>query len=1039
MSRAESISNHVNVRILGATEITVGSRRVGFRTEALFALALYLTTRAGERVPREDVLEIFWPDGRDEARRHSMRQMMYRLRLKGVEFDEDRDTIQIDPSKVLSDLRRCLDPSWPDSANPADVEAGLNLGPVFSDRLPRPFLDWFEGVRDEVRHQSRKAAMRLIANSRSQGRWADLDRWGKAVLTSDPLNEEATLARAEAAAMSGAKSRALEILDGYIAEIGEAETPVAKPARQLRKRIAERRMSWRPVGPREVTLIGREEEMSALTQAVESALQGRSRSLLLVGPSGYGKSRLLAESREYAAIRGARCVAVRAEAVSTSHPWSMFRELARALSSQPGAAGTDPKDMETIRALLRDDNAPKALSLGPALSMQDIRRCLLSLALAVADEARTLLTIDDIHNCDELSLESIGTLFVGLQNSGCVCIAAGRPGTVARLSSLHSGPRVRTVQLPPLTAASCRELAEATALAHNREIPLDEMAGIVRRCGGHPLFARELALTPVREGSSSTLPDSLADLVQQSLASQPQNALEVLRAVVLLADTATAARVRQVTGQAPDAFVSVLDTLSREGLVHLDHARALTLHDCWREAVLSAIPDAACAALALQCASVLSDGSETPTAYVHLLIARLYGLAGETERQVHHLLQSVDGLIAAGLYDSAVQTIQSLSGLGDASSVARFRVRECLCLLGLGRPAEATHLAESVWRSRLLQTARDVSEHVLAVCVAADCHIRLDRADHGPAQELLSVARNSSLLAEDRARACLWGIRMASNTEGGDGFTEFAAIARSLRDLGLGSPHAALVELIFAAEAGTAEDIAAAHERVRQVEQSQLTIWDRCLFLRCCAHAHRISGAYGEAAATAGSAFELATLYGLDYSARLSAELLCNIHLDFGRTDQATDWYHRLQATSESAIASTVSAIGHTRDRLDFSLGNVAAIESRIDDRLAVIKEIGSTQGRASELALAAAVLAQSGRFRDAMPLLESALAALTRFIGRQAADFAMDACLAAARSCGIPERAVGLARQHLHERATTRGLSVAPGFQELNSLPLAG
>ena len=63
----------VRVRVLGATEITVGHRRVGMGTELLFALALYLTTRAGERVPRDEVLELFWPTGAEDDRRHALR------------------------------------------------------------------------------------------------------------------------------------------------------------------------------------------------------------------------------------------------------------------------------------------------------------------------------------------------------------------------------------------------------------------------------------------------------------------------------------------------------------------------------------------------------------------------------------------------------------------------------------------------------------------------------------------------------------------------------------------------------------------------------------------------------------------------------------------------------------------------------------------------------------------------------------------------------------------------------------------------------
>lgn len=1035
MARAKPVSDHVTVRVLGASEITVGTRRIGMSTEALFALALYLTTRAGDRVPREEVLETFWPGGEEEPRRHALRQMLYRLRQKGFAFDEDGDCLRLDPAKVESDLRACLSPTWPESATASGIEAALNVGPTFSARQPAAFLEWFDGLRDEVSHQARRAAMHMIAAARSQGRWADLDRWGRAVLATDPLHEEATLARAEAAAMTGAKTLALEILDGYLAELGEVDASVGKPAQVLRKRIAERRASWLPAGPREVALIGREEEMSVLTQAVESALLGKSRSVLLVGPSGYGKSRLLAEAREYAALRGVRCVAVRAEAIAALHPLALVRELARALSSRPGAAGTDPKEMERVRALIREDVLPASLSFGPATTLDAIKSCLLSLTAAVTEEAPLLITVDDAHLCDELSADVIGELLLGLQNARCTCICAGQVGAASRATQQGANLSIRNVVLLPLSSDSCRSLAQATALAHNREISADLLAYIARRSGGHPLFARELALSPIREHTATDLPASLADLVAKSLAAQSTEALKVLRAIALLADSATSSRVRMICGSDPAKFTSTVESLARDGLVQLDQNRALVLHDCWRDAILASMPEATRASLALECAETLADTATGPTENVHFLIAQLFSAAGETDRATRHLLQSIDGLLSAGLYDLALNTVRSLSRGLATTSDARLRAREALCLLGTGAPAGALALASSVWRSRILQSADLANEHVLAVCVAADCHIRLDRADSGPAAELLGIARNEDIPPEDRVRACLWGIRMVSNSDRVGRFVEFFEISNALSSILPSSPHAALVGLIFAAEAGTAEDIASAHQRVSQVDFSGLSIWDRCLLLRCCAHAHRIAGSLAEAVETASAAYELAVAHDSDYAARLASELLCNTMLDYDRIREAELWFDRLSSTPDASIASTKSAIGHTRDRLDYARGNLVALAGRVADRLTIISDIGNTHGRASELALAAVVLAQSGNPHDALPLLQSAMSAAARFIGRQAADFAVEMCLAAAATCAADDAATTLARQHIKLRAIDRGLNIATAFKHLREL----
>ena len=127
MARAHPKPDHVRVRVLGASEITVGSRRVGMSTEALFALALFVTTRAGERLTRAEVLETFWPGSEEEARRHALRQMLYRLRQKGFRFAEEGEHLYLEAELVDSDVRACTSASWPESASAEAVEAAHKL------------------------------------------------------------------------------------------------------------------------------------------------------------------------------------------------------------------------------------------------------------------------------------------------------------------------------------------------------------------------------------------------------------------------------------------------------------------------------------------------------------------------------------------------------------------------------------------------------------------------------------------------------------------------------------------------------------------------------------------------------------------------------------------------------------------------------------------------------------------------------------------------------------------------------------------------
>ncbi|HET8771497.1 MAG TPA: hypothetical protein VFM71_10995, partial [Gemmatimonadaceae bacterium] len=253
-TRDEGGGEMITVRALGASEIRIGRKRIPLGAEVVFALGLYLCTRAGERLTRDELCEVFWGDGRDAAGRHSLRQMLYRLRRHGLTLDEDGEELYLDPARVDSDLNEALEETWVTSAEPSAIEAATSLVPGFTRHISARFQDWFDSIRNRLAAQHRRAALRQISVARREGRWADLDKWALQVLSSDPLNEEATLARAESAAMAGSKTIALEIIDAYIEELGDRANVIGLPASVLRRRIAERRSEWVDRRPMEVPL-----------------------------------------------------------------------------------------------------------------------------------------------------------------------------------------------------------------------------------------------------------------------------------------------------------------------------------------------------------------------------------------------------------------------------------------------------------------------------------------------------------------------------------------------------------------------------------------------------------------------------------------------------------------------------------------------------------------------------------------------------------------------------------------------------------------
>src|SRR5262249_24549712 len=132
--------------------------------------------------------------------------------------------------------------------------------PAFSE----PFAEWLETRRSQVHGNARRAAVVALAELRSQSRFAEAEALARSCLELDPLNEEATLALAECAALSGSKTEALSILDQYLAEVGDGAGDLRLPASVLRRRISERLSMPQYTASREPMLVGRADAMMEL-------------------------------------------------------------------------------------------------------------------------------------------------------------------------------------------------------------------------------------------------------------------------------------------------------------------------------------------------------------------------------------------------------------------------------------------------------------------------------------------------------------------------------------------------------------------------------------------------------------------------------------------------------------------------------------------------------------------------------------------------------------------------------------------------------
>ncbi len=260
------------------------------------------------------------------------------------------------------------------------------------------------------------------------------------------------------------------------------------------------------------TLVGRQFEMSIVTNMLDRLGAGHGCVVCVAGPAGIGKSRLVHETAEIARRRGVEVCSAFCESHSGDISFHVVARLLRAIAGitdLDGAAarvrvrervpdGVDPADLVLLDDLLGiRDPAAELPNIDPAAR----RRRLTALvnAMSLARTEPRLYILEDAHWIDAVSESMLAEFLKVLPKTPSMALITYRPYYHGALAQV---PGAQTVALEPLGDADISAL-------------IDEMLGadpsvgavaalITERTAGNPFFAeemvRELAERGVLEG-----------------------------------------------------------------------------------------------------------------------------------------------------------------------------------------------------------------------------------------------------------------------------------------------------------------------------------------------------------------------------------------------------------------------------------------------------------------------------------------------------------------------------------------------------------
>ena len=437
----------------------------------------------------------------------------------------------------------------------------------------------------------------------------------------------------------------------------------------------------------ELPFIGREEELAAFDGVMEAARDGSGRLVELTGEAGIGKSRLLAAFRTRA--DGAALHHLECELHRATTPYGTIRKLLREVLDVPADADdteAGERLLATLRAELPDlvEWAPLlAIALGTELPATEstanlderfirprLHETMLEL-LSWCWRGPVLVTVEDAQWLDEASADALRAIAGKLAERPWVLCVARRehdPATPEETPCL-------TLALEPLDPDATVALASAATDAS--PLAPHDMAALVERSGGNPLFLQELVAAVREAGGVEALPDSVGSLVTARIDRLPPLQRGALREVSVLGfsfprDLAAAV----LTDGDPSELDQLTDFLVDEG------ASVRFRHAIIREVAYEGLPYRRRRQLHAVAGDTIADtGGDQPE-----LLSFHYHLAGRCQ-------EAWDASCTAG--DRAATVYANVDA-------ARFyeRALESAGRLGRLEPAEVARVAEALGDAR---------------------------------------------------------------------------------------------------------------------------------------------------------------------------------------------------------------------------------------------------------------------------------------------------------------------------------------------------
>jgi DNA-binding SARP family transcriptional activator len=878
----------LRLKSLGQTLIEVDDARLTPAAETVFATALYLIMEAGRPVGRDELTRLLWPGVSETQAQHGLRQALYKLKTLGATIKADRSALILSPRFCSTDFAPLLAPQSPEALESLASRVGGSFLPGYRPQLSDEFTSWVERQRDVVHSTLARVLVAGIQVKKRVSDWNGAEQLAALCLTMDPLNEEATLTVAEAAALGGSKTKALSILNHYLKDIGEDASAIKLPAVLLRRRISEAYQdNIFPV--RDAPFVGREEEMAELTRALARAQSGSGSAYVIWGEPGIGKTRLVQEFTRVAALQRVHIVRVGCQSHDVRRPLSAFVDLVPKLLALPGALGCSPESMQYLRRLTAQNGASQDAFLEARSAdgvFEHIQAAISDLVDAIACERCLIIHVEDSQWLDEYSRVVLSFLSREcLQHRSLLLATSTDDLTRNRADNPVVG--LERMHLRPLRPDACVQLI-ARSLEARQSTSKAFHEWCLRSGCGNPLFMLELARHASDDGSFAT-PTSLDKLIDRRLASLSSLSRRVLQATCVLGRHSTLATIEKILDERRLLLLESLDELEARGFTDQIGEMVTSRHALITTVALSRASDASRALLHRHAALAIEELTPHNTT-VLWDCAEHWRQAGENDRAIAMMTRCAQHSLELGF------PLESAAMLEGTAALVAGELRATLLRKSAGAYSAAGAFEKAAVQAKLAIDSLqglDSSPFERAEAELAYLATSLKGNAYSPEviDRLFQIVASGQAHVSHRLRAALTTLIAADNIRDRElADRTYAALSTFETCAGFCDPMRDHCLLVYHGSFGDEQLAVPAAARLVEYARQTEDYFAGATYLEHSGHAYRLAGVPDVARALFVEAFEYSTRHYVYSRAESAVNALFAIALSAADLKEARSW-----------------------------------------------------------------------------------------------------------------------------------------------------